>query len=221
MNELFDIKGYTKYKVNTKGEVFRVKVNHFAKLKSYKVAGYFAVSLSEGGKREIKHLHRILAETFIHNPLNKRCVNHIDGNRLNNNLINLEWVTHKENTKHAWKCGLFKKIEFGSGRSKLNSEQIQYIRSNRNKFTQKELASVLNINKLIVHNVINNKSYCELPKTNNPIVFRDRSKILFDEKTGVFYYSINEYAELNGMSQATARNRILHNKKGRLDLIYV
>jgi hypothetical protein len=55
------------------------------------------------GKVNKWYLHRALAIVFIDNPLNKRCINHIDGDKLNNSLDNLEWVTHKENENHAIK----------------------------------------------------------------------------------------------------------------------
>ena len=61
--------------------------------------GYVVVSIN----RQWKQLHRILAETFIDNPENKATVNHIDGNKTNNSLSNLEWATHKENQQHAEK----------------------------------------------------------------------------------------------------------------------
>ena len=51
-------------------------------------------------------IHRLVAITFIDNPDNKPMVNHIDGNKLNNNACNLEWVTCSENHKHAYKTGL-------------------------------------------------------------------------------------------------------------------
>jgi len=51
-------------------------------------------------------LHRLIALAFIHNPENKQQVNHIDGNKLNNKLENLEWVSNKENQIHKYKIGL-------------------------------------------------------------------------------------------------------------------
>ncbi len=58
------------------------------------------------GKRINKPFHRIVAETFIDNPQGKPHINHIDGNKLNNRVDNLEWVTNKENMQHAYKIGL-------------------------------------------------------------------------------------------------------------------
>lgn len=51
-------------------------------------------------------VHRVIATAFVPNPDDKSCVNHIDGNKTNNNVNNLEWVTHSENTLHSFANGL-------------------------------------------------------------------------------------------------------------------
>lgn len=68
--------------------------------------GYYHICLYSNGKRTRESIHRLVAETFIINEFNKPQVNHIDGNKRNNRLENLEWCTCKENTIHAFKNGL-------------------------------------------------------------------------------------------------------------------
>lgn len=71
-----------------------------------KDSGYLAVSLM-ANKRKIQiTLHRLVAEAFISNPENKREVNHIDGDKSNPHVSNLEWATRKENAEHASRTGL-------------------------------------------------------------------------------------------------------------------
>lgn len=65
--------------------------------------GYPVVSFSIKGKTQLYRVHRLVATIFIDNPKNKRCVNHKDGNRINNNVENLEWCTHSENNLHAYR----------------------------------------------------------------------------------------------------------------------
>lgn len=59
--------------------------------------GYYVVGLSKNGKSKTYTLHRLLAKAFIPNPENKRAIDHIDTNRLNNSIENLRWCTDKEN----------------------------------------------------------------------------------------------------------------------------
>ena len=72
-------------------------------------SGYLSLGLTKNGKTKTTHIHRLMAVAFIPNTENKRCVNHIDGNKLNNSLDNLEWTTDKENINHAWSIGLHEK----------------------------------------------------------------------------------------------------------------
>lgn len=88
--------------------------------------GYLKVELYKNGKSKIYYVHRLIAETFIQNPDNLPQVNHIDGNKLNNNVNNLEWVTASQNQIHAVKNRLhapsYFKGKFGS--ESLNSKQV-------------------------------------------------------------------------------------------------
>lgn len=75
---------------------------------SFTGSGYLFVGLSKNGIPYPKDVHRIVATHFIPNPENKKCVNHKDGNKLNNCVDNLEWCTYSENITHAMKNGLTK-----------------------------------------------------------------------------------------------------------------
>lgn len=66
------------------------------------------VSLWKNNKGKSFRVHRLVAEAFVDNPELKPCINHIDSDSLNNTSVNLEWVTHKENTTHCIKSGRFK-----------------------------------------------------------------------------------------------------------------
>lgn len=83
--------------------------------------GYLTVDLYDGGKRKTERVHRLVAEAFIPNPDNKPEVNHKDGNKHNNNASNLEWVTSKENCRHAWDLGLMKPSRSMLGRKNPNA----------------------------------------------------------------------------------------------------
>ena len=114
-----DIKGYEGiYKVSNLGIVIRIGGNvkrkeHLMYVPSKIMKpmdngkGYLRIKLTINSKEKRIMLHRIIAEAFIPNPENKRCVNHIDGNKQNNLLYNLEWCTHSENSQHSIKIGTF------------------------------------------------------------------------------------------------------------------
>lgn len=94
-----------KLRVYENGAVFRLKGETECVPTITDTAGYASVRLPDKN-----HLvHRLVAEAFIPNPENKPQVNHKDGNKRNNNVNNLEWVTQAENMTHAWSHGLIPK----------------------------------------------------------------------------------------------------------------
>lgn len=80
--------------------------------------GYNRVYIN--GRLEMRH--RVILSAFIENTKNKRTVNHIDGNKLNNSLNNLEWATDSENRQHAWDNGLME-----NARSALKIRNMNYV----------------------------------------------------------------------------------------------
>lgn len=102
MNEIWkDIKGYEGlYQVSNTGRVKRVATGRVLK-GSKNAGGYITVKLSKHGVTSTKTIHRLVAETFIPKPENKPEINHIDEDKTNNKVDNLEWSTRKENINHG------------------------------------------------------------------------------------------------------------------------
>lgn len=89
--------------------------------------GYMTFAISYNGRKTRKSLHRAIAEAFIPNPDKKPVINHKDGNKLNNNLDNLEWCTFKENNDHAREIGLtpINVLPTGKGEKNPRSEHSE------------------------------------------------------------------------------------------------
>ena len=90
------IKGYTNYSVSENGQIRNNKTGRIYKT-WLDTSGYPSLHLG----KDIKRVHKLVAEAFIENPLNLTEVNHIDGNKLNCHKDNLEWCTHGENVLHS------------------------------------------------------------------------------------------------------------------------
>lgn len=98
------IKGYENiYWIDTQGNIYNAR----KQLKTYFTnTGYECIKLVKDGVRKSPTIHRLVALQFIPNPDNKAEVNHIDGDKSNNHVSNLEWSTSSENKKHALQTGL-------------------------------------------------------------------------------------------------------------------
>ena len=94
------IDGFENYEVSNLGKVRNMKSGRVLKPRLHK-NGYLMHGLYENNKQKQLYLHRIIATAFMDNPEAKPQVNHIDENKLNNDLSNLEWCTEKENIIHG------------------------------------------------------------------------------------------------------------------------
>ena len=108
MQEIWkDVVGYEGlYKISNTGRVKSVKRDKILK-EQLNERGYLRVSLSKNNKQKIYSVHRLVMITFIGYEEGKQ-VNHIDGDKTNNRLDNLEWTTQSENMKHAYDNRLVK-----------------------------------------------------------------------------------------------------------------
>lgn len=106
--QMKDIPGWEGlYACTTTGEIWSYRRQKFLSPSKSK-RGYLHIVLYKNKKRYDYRIHRLVAMTFLDNPENKEQVNHIDGNKINNYLSNLEWVTPEENIQHAKDNHLFK-----------------------------------------------------------------------------------------------------------------
>lgn len=147
------------YRVNQYGDVLGIRgklLKGFIHPKGYK-----HVFLGNG---DCSKVHRLVAQAFIPNPENKPEVNHKDGNKLNNHVSNLEWVTHLENMQHAYKTGLAKtQVGEKSPRAILTKKQVDEIRKNyipRDKtFGLRPLGIMYGVTSHCIWRIISNKNW--------------------------------------------------------------
>lgn len=118
--------------------------------------GYEEIQSQVNKVRKSYLVHRLVALAFIPNPENKLEVNHIDGDKLNNNVDNLEWCTSSENTRHAFRIGLMKGVK-NIRSAKITREDADIIRlSNK---TNVLLAKLYNISTTSIHNIKKGKTW--------------------------------------------------------------
>ena len=122
--------------------------------------GYHEVSID--GK--LQRVHRLVASKFIDNPFNKKCVNHKDGNKLNNDASNLEWATHSENTLHAFKTKLQVALAGEDNKNaKLTEKDVKNIRNEyiagSKESGREALAKKYGVSQCTIGDIINYRSW--------------------------------------------------------------
>ena len=112
MEEIWkDIEEYAGlYQVSNLGRVKSLYTNSILKGCKH-INGYLVVNLYKNGSKSTKRIHRLVAQAFIPNPENKSQVNHIDENKTNNKVSNLEWTTRKENLNHGTRTERIRKTQ--------------------------------------------------------------------------------------------------------------
>lgn len=125
--------------------------------------GYHRVTLTiDKGKKKTFLVHRLIAQKFIPNPDNLPQVNHIDGNKDNNHVNNLEWVDNQTNTDHAVATGL---VPRGKARSnaRLSANAVRAMRSLRARgHNYYELGRMFNVAYQTAHKVCTRQTYTHI-----------------------------------------------------------
>jgi hypothetical protein len=142
------------YVVYNDGTILSLKSKMF--MNPININGYLFVKID--GK--LVSIHRLVGELFIPNPHNKKEINHIDGNKQNNKVENLEWVSPSENIQH--KIHQLGKDHRGSknGMAKLTLEDVDKIKMlYQAGYSQKKLGEMFGLTQGKISNVVNGKSY--------------------------------------------------------------
>lgn len=157
-----DFEGY--YEVSNLGRVKRLKGYQCLGeriLKPSLSIGYSVVNLQRPGKRKVTKVHSLVMRAFVSQRPRKQEVNHKDGNKSNNHLANLEYVTRSQNQKHAFENGLNKPNRIHGeehGRAKVSSQVVKEIRRlAAQKLSQYEIARRVGIKQPQVSRIVNRK----------------------------------------------------------------
>ncbi len=172
MREVFeDLIGYeNSYKISDKGRIFtkrRLDGNRiiYGKELHPQVTedGYLKVSLTKDSVSKKFYVHRLVALHFIENPSNLPQVNHIDGNKFNNDVSNLEWCTKEQNQEHAVINSL---MQHGEARpnAKLTEKDVLEIYQLKGILSAKEIGERYNVSKNTVNLILRGKKWAYLYK---------------------------------------------------------
>ena len=145
------------YEITRDGQVINIHNQHILKPQP-NGKGYLRVSIG----KKLMFVHRLVAEKYIPNPEGKEQVNHKDGNKLNNTVENLEWVTNQENRTHAVIKGLHLTGEQCSY-AKLSENDVIFIREH-NEITAKDLSNLFQVSESTIRDIRAKKTWKQLKR---------------------------------------------------------
>ena len=165
MKNLKDL-GYPHYAATVDGRIYSLYSHKFLS-DNKKLGEYKTVTLCEDGIRREKTVHRLIAEAFIPNPDKLPVVNHIDGNKHNNKVSNLEWCTHKDNVKHAMEIGLMRSEVINEYRSIPDDIVSQICMLIEQGSRNKDICEMFDVKQVIVSEIKAGKIYKDISRNFN------------------------------------------------------
>lgn len=204
-----DVIGYEgAYKISNKGKVYSIPRNGTLGgiMKPTKQKnGYYFIHLKNKDKKINTGVHRLVAQAFIPNPDNKPTVNHIDGDKQNNCVENLEWATYKEQLDHSLQLGLRK------SQCNIQRKAVVVLPTNEKIYFENinDLTKYFNKSRTYIHHYINKK--------NNKFYIKDKLILISDRNKDFIIEdyippTVNDiplyyYCEINNLNYGTVRDR--------------
>ena len=148
LKEIPDTEGL--YYASDDGRIFKTDGRMLSKSNSH---GYDVVRLTINKKRYVRLVHRLIALTFIYNENNHKEVNHVDGNKKNNAVSNLEWCTRQHNIRHAHENGLC------SYSKKLDKKDVELIKEKIGKMSSRKIAHMFKVSETTISEIKHGRTW--------------------------------------------------------------
>ena len=146
------IRGYENYFISHNGDVWNDRTGRYIN-PTPDAHGYIRVNLSKSCIRKTHRIHKLVAIAFISNPNNLPEINHKNGIKEDNNLLNLEWCTHEENQKHGFETGLIS----NDYKRKIDNAGVKVIRERG--VSVKGYAKYFNVSETTIGDIQRGKTY--------------------------------------------------------------